>query len=178
MHYIDGIFAAVLFIFLILGYRGGVIKVGATNLSIILGLVLATRSMGRLGAFLTTFLSIHEIVGVVMAFVGIFISIIIAQIILFAFLERQGRPSHPLDKLGGALLGGVEGMIYLSLMLVILNLYDVPSHSTRSHSFSYKPLREFAPKIFDTANSLLPSPTSFHNELASSIEKFKYLSED
>ena len=175
MHYIDAIFGVVICVFIFFGFRGGIVKGVVAVLSLVVGLVVATRSMHELGEMLTKIWSIHEVVGAVLAFVLVLLGVIIAQILVVAFLSRRSDPPHFWSKLCGGLLGLVEGAIYMSLLLVILNLYAVPSQQAKNQSKLYRPLRGFAPLVFDATNSFLLGYTSFYDEIKKSFEKFRFI---
>lgn len=173
MHYVDGIFVIVFCVFLLFGFRGGIIRGVVAVLSLVVGLVLATRSMHRLGEMLTGMWDVHEVVGAVLAFVIVFMGIVIAQILVVVLLGRRSDPPRLSSRLFGALLGVIEGAIYLSVILIILNLYSIPSAEVRNQSVLYRPVRNFAPFVFDSANYFFAGSTSFYDELKRSFEKLR-----
>lgn len=173
MHYVDGIFVIVFSVFLLFGFRGGFYKGVVAVLSLVVGLVLATRSMHRLGEMLTGMWNIHEVVGAILAFVIVFIGIVIVQILVVALLGRRSDSPRLSSRLCGALLGIVEGAIYLSLILIILNLFSIPSAEVKNRSVLYRPVRNFAPLVFDNTNFVFAGSTSFYDELKRSFEKLR-----
>ena len=178
MHYIDGVFAIVLCIFIFFGFKAGILRRGVALLFLVVGLVLATRSMHGLGTFLIKIWNVHEVVGAVLAFVIVFFWTVISAIIVVAILARHSNPPHFLSRILGAVFGVFEGSIYLSLLLIVLNLYSLPRQEARDNSILYRPLRGFAPLVFDQTNAALSGSTSFSDELKKSFEKFKFLPPD
>ena len=170
---IHEVVAAVL-AFLLMGFRDGIVKGGATVVSLVIGLVIATRSMHRIGEILTSVWDIHEVVAAVLAFLLVFFGIIVVQVILVGLIRRGSGPPRLWSRFGGAAFGAIEGGIYLSLLLIFLNLYDVPTQRARNQSFSYRSIRNFASEVFDRANGLFPGSTTFSDELKKTFEKFKF----
>jgi hypothetical protein len=174
MQVIDGFFIAVMCVFSILGFKVGVLKRGVAVVFLVLGLVLATRSMHGLGGFLTGWWNVHEVVGAVLAFVLVLFGTVIVAILVVEIISRHSKRPRLWSRLTGASIGLVESTMYLSLLLFVLNIYALPSRETRSRSFLYAPIRAVAPFVFDKTNALFSGSTSFDEELKKSFEKFKF----
>jgi hypothetical protein len=173
MNYLDGVFLAVMCVFLFFGYKGGVLKRGVAVVFLVVGLVLATRTMHTLGAILTDWWNVHEVVGAVLAFVLVIFGAVLAAIIIIAMLSRRSQPPRLWSRLSGAVIGVAESALYLSLLLVLLNIYSLPTQRTRGKSILYTPVRNFAPFVFDKTNAFFSGSTSFDDELKKSFEKFR-----
>jgi len=178
MHYLDAVFLVVMGLFVFLGFRGGVLKRGVAVAFLVVGLVLATRTMHGLGTVLTEWWSVHEVVGAVLAFVLVLFGTAIAAILIVGIMSRHSRPPRPWSRIVGALIGLAESAIYLSLLLVFLNIYAMPSQETRSRSILYRPIRDFAPLVFDKTNALFSGTKSFDEQLKESFEKFRLAPSD
>ncbi len=175
MNYIDAIYVLVLCGFVSYGFKVGIVKGGAAIVSLVIGLIFATRTMHSLGDTFTKVWGVHAVVGAVLAFVIVFFGIILLQIVLIGLLWRPSRASGIMSRLGGALFGAVEGALYISLILILLSLYNKPSKGARDHSVLYKSMRGFAPRVFDSANRVFLGSTTFDDELRKTFEKFKVL---
>lgn len=171
MHYVDVIFAVVLCGFALYGFKLGALKGTAALVALVVGLVFATKSMHVLGDSFSLMLNVHAALGSILAFVIIFFGVILVQIVLVRILWRPSKPAGLLSRLIGAGLGIVEGSIYISLLLVLLNLYNKPSKHVREKSVTYSSLLKFAPQVFDAAQSIFSYSTTFHEELKKSLEK-------
>jgi hypothetical protein len=178
MHYLDGVFLVVMGVFVFLGFRGGVLKRGVAVAFLVVGLVLATRTMHGLGTVLTDWWSVHEVVGAVLAFVLVIFGTALAAILIIGIMSRHSRRPRLWSRLIGALIGLAESGIYLSLLLVFLNIYSVPSQETRRKSILYGPVRDFAPLVFDKTNAIFSGAKSFDEELKESFEKFRLAPSD
>lgn len=178
MHYVDGVFLAVMCMFVVFGFRGGILKRGVAVLFLVVGLVLATRTMRTLGMILTDWWSVHEVVGAVLAFVLVIFGTVAAAIIIIAIMSRYSQPPQLWSRLSGAVIGLAESTIYLSLLFVVLNIYSIPSQETRRRSILYKPIRNFAPLVFDKTNAIFSGSRSFDEELKRSFEKFRFIPSD
>lgn len=178
MHYVDGVFLAVMCVFVFFGFRGGILKRGVAVVFLVVGLVLATRTMHSLGTILTDWWSIHEVVGAVLAFVLVIFGTAMAAIIIIGIMSRHSQPPQLWSRLSGAVIGLAESTLYLSLLLVVLNLYSLPTQETRRRSILYRPIRDFAPFVFDKTNAMFSGSTSFDEELKKSFEKFRLAPSD
>jgi hypothetical protein len=174
MQLLDGLFIAVMCVFTFLGFKVGMLKRGVAVVFLVVGLVLATRSMHGLGGMLTSWWNVHEVVGAVLAFVLVLFGTVIVAILVVEILSRHSRSPRLWSRLAGASIGLVESTIYLSLLLFVLNVYSLPSRETRSQSVLYERIRAFAPLVFDKTNALFSGSTSFDEELKKSFEKFKF----
>lgn len=171
MHYVDAIFALVLCGFAFYGFKVGAVKAVTAIVALVVGLVFATRNMHTLGESFTLMWDVHAAVGTILAFVIVFFGVILIQIVLVQILWRPLKPTGLLSRLIGAGLGIVEGSIYISLVLILLNLYNKPSKQVREKSVTYSSFLKFAPQLFDAAHSIFPGSTTFHDELKKSFEK-------
>jgi hypothetical protein len=173
MHYVDGVFIVVMCVFVFFGFRGGILKRGVAVVFLVVGMVLATRTMHTLGAMLTDWWNVHEVVGAVLAFVIVIFGTLIAAILIIGIMGRHSQPPRLWSRLSGAVIGLVESAIYLSLFLVFLSVYSLPGKETRSKSILYQPIRDFAPLVFDGANGIFSGSRTFDEELKESFEKFR-----
>jgi hypothetical protein len=173
MHYIDGVFLVVMLVFVFWGFRGGLLKRGVAVVFLVVGMVLATRTMHTLGTLLTDWWSVHEVVGAVLAFVLVIFGTALAAILIIGIMSRHSQPPRPWSRLIGAVIGLVESAIYLSLLLVLLSIYSIPSKETRRSSILYEPIRDFAPLVFDRTNGVFSGTKTFDEELRESFGKFR-----
>jgi uncharacterized membrane protein required for colicin V production len=178
MNYLDGIFLAVMCVFCFFGFRSGILRRGVAVVFLVVGLVLATRTMHTLGAILTDWWNVHEVVGAVLAFVLVIFVTVMAAIIIIAIMSRYSQPPRLWSRLSGVVIGLAEITLYLSLLLVVLNIYSLPTQQTREKSVLYRPVRNFAPFVFDKTNAIFSGSTSFDEELKRSFEKFRLIPSD
>ncbi len=156
-----------------MGFRAGVLKEAASVLSLVGALIVATRSMHKVGEGFTLIWHIQEVIAVVWAFALVFFGIFLTQTIVIGFLTRKTTPPKLWSRSLGAVFGLVEGALSLSLLLILLNLYDAPSQQARRQSFLYDPLSDFAPQVFDAANGVFSGSTSFSDELKKSFQQHR-----
>jgi hypothetical protein len=173
MQYVDGIFLGVMGLFVFFGFKGGILKRGVAVVFLVVGLVLATRTMHTLGTMLTGWWSVHEVVGAVLAFVLVILGTALAAFLIMAIMGRHSQPPRLWSRLTGAVIGLVESAIYLSLILVFLSVYSLPSQETRKTSILYGHIRDFAPLVFDKTNELFGGSRTFDDELKESLQKLR-----
>ncbi len=69
-------------------------------------------------------------------------------------------------------MGLLEGGLLVSVTVIFLSIYfHFPSDETRSESLLYKPLKNLAPRLFDSINTFLPESEDFYQEIISSVKK-------
>ena len=80
-------------------------------------------------------------------------------------------PSRLVHTLTGAILGCGQGAVAVSLVLLMLSIFDQPSADERKASFLYKPVIRVAPEVFDYSVTWMPESKAFLQELGSSFEQ-------
>ena len=134
MSYFDYIIVAVLLVGFILGFKDGLVRKIIGLLGIIVGLVLAFYYSEKAAVYLAPLFNNELYLAQIVAGLLIFIlTIFVASVIK--------RIVHPLDKVNRFLnqfLGGITGAIqilfFLSVFLLFLDIFNVPSVKTKDES--------------------------------------------
>ncbi len=172
MNLVDLVLAIVLIFFMLLGYRDGFIRKAAAMLAVVLGLIVATKNMYLVGKILKSTGRFGETASLILAFMILFLAVMAAEVIIMFFLRKDKKATNIFDKMGGAVLGTVEGGLFLSLALILLGLYNLPKQSMRNDSLLYNPVKIFSPQLFDLTNQIFPGSRGFYDEIQKSLEKF------
>lgn len=162
MAFIDIIIGMVLGLFLISGYRNGFVKklIGITCL--LLALILATKFSADINELLFAEIGISGQTGFFLSFLVIVLVITFAQSIVYKTLIKDMVDSA-WNKILGLFVGLFEGAVAISIALIIMSMYlNLPGQETRSDSALYKPLKNFAPMVFDEVNSFFPESEDFY----------------
>ncbi|MCX6136875.1 MAG: CvpA family protein [Ignavibacteriales bacterium] len=149
------------------GWRNGLIKKVIAIVCLIGGLILAVKYAVALSAALVTSLNVPVAIATGAAFLAIIVTIMMVQSILYSiFIKRmvEGIWNH----IGGMIIGVFEGAIFISAILIFLSLsLQTPSQQVRDESILYKPLKNFAPQMFDRTMTMVPDSRDFYEELLS-----------
>ena len=105
------------------------------------------------------------------SFLIIVVGIMVAQAIVYKIAIKK-LAEGTWNRVGGLIMGLVEGGIFLSLIVIFFSIYfHFPSSETRSDSVLYKPVKNFAPRIFDSVNTFFPESEDFYQEIMNSARK-------
>ncbi|MDD8019073.1 MAG: CvpA family protein, partial [Bacteroidota bacterium] len=120
---------------------------------------------------------VYEPIGVTgrMGFILAFLTIVLGITLMQSFIYKalfnngvQGIWNH----LGGIFIGAIEGGLTISVVLIIMSIYmKIPSDETKATSVLYKPLKNFAPIVFDQINTFLPESEDFYQQMFKSAAK-------
>ena len=169
MALIDIVLGMLLVAFMFSGYRAGFIKKIFGIAFFIVALILATKFAADLNDFLTELAfesaGISGRVGFILSFFIIIIAVTIIQAALYRLLIKDAVDAL-WNKILGLFVGVIEGGLFISLGLIILSVYlHLPSNETKAESELYKPLKNFAPMVFDEVNTMLPESEDFYQQI-------------
>ncbi|MBI1807265.1 MAG: CvpA family protein [Ignavibacteria bacterium] len=160
--------------FVVLGFRDGFLKKLFTALGFLGGLIIATKFMSDLGAVFSSWLNFSPDSALVMAFFTIFMFAIITVNLFYRWFGQTGSETLKVwSRIAGGLLGGFQGAIAVSLILIMLDVFDVPEDGTKRESMLYEDSVKIAPAIFDYTTDWMPSSKKFFEEVGDKIEKYK-----
>lgn len=147
---IDVILIVSLVAFTISGFSKGLISKVLSLAALLGGIVIAAKYGGDIASFLAALLGFGKTFCGVVAVAGIFILLFVV-----AGAISKGLGKVPIlkiwDKFGGAIFGFLEGALVLSLLLLILGFFNIPSPGPAlDKSFMYDPVKNFAPNVYKT----------------------------
>lgn len=168
---IDIILGSIILFFMYSGFKAGFIKKIVSLVVLGIALILATKFSADLSEMLFQQMGLSGRIGFIASFILIIILTMVIQAILYKmFFDDFDK--NIWNKICGIFLGIVEGGIIVSIALIFLSIYlRLPSDEIKSGSTLYKPLKNFAPIVYDTMNTFLPESEDFYQEI------FKQVSE-
>ncbi|MCZ7612947.1 MAG: CvpA family protein [Ignavibacteriaceae bacterium] len=123
----------------ILGFKDGFIRKLVGLIGFILAVVAAVFFAGKLGLFIESLFRIEYYLAEIIGGIFIFISIMT----LFVFLKRVVHPFDKVNNLINQIAGGVVGalqiLFFLSVIFIVLNIFDLPDNKTKKESLLYTP---------------------------------------
>lgn len=173
LNIIDIAILTILLIFTLRGVFKGIIGEVMGFIAITLALVLAVRWMGAGTAVITSLLNLSSVLAMMISFIGIFILIFYATILLAKALRKVLQISMLgwADHLGGGAFGLLKGAVITSLVVLFFSFLPLNSSYQRveNDSILFKPVQQFAPRLFDWVVSVAPSTKSFYEEVNKTI---------
>lgn len=149
MNFVDYIIILGAVIGFLLGFKDGLIRKIIGLIGLIAGIAFAFEFSDNLGKMLTPIFNNDEYFAGVVSGILIFLVTILATSIV-------KRIVHPLDKLNrfvnqftGGIIGVIQILFFLSAVLLVLNIFSVPSKETKDGSLLYKPVHELIPASID-----------------------------
>jgi len=145
---IDIILIVALLAFAVHGFSKGLVSKLLSLAALLAGIVIAAKYSKNIAMFVQGIIGASEmvsgIIGVVLLFAVLFF--------IAGLLSRVFKKVSILqiwDKIGGAVFGALEGAVFLSLLLLILSIFDIPaSGPSIERSFMYKPVKNFAGIVY------------------------------
>lgn len=171
MGFIDLGILAFLGIFAYSGYRTGIIQKVFSIAGVILALILAVKFMD-VGAKILVFItgikggglrgSLTHILSFLMILEIVIATTKISYYLLTTARKRLSRVQRGL----GSVAGLFEGVVLLSVFLVLLNVVSFPTEYQKERSVLHKRVLHFAPRLFDEIVLIFPQSKGFYDELS------------
>ena len=167
----DIILIVVLALFMLAGWRKGLLRKLIALICLALSLVIATKFASTVSNEISEPLGLTTGTGTTLSFILIVLVIMISQAIFYRLvIKKLGEGLW--NKIGGLIMGLFEGGLLVSVTVIFLSIYfHYPSEETRSESLLYKPLKNFAPRLFDSINTFFPESEDFYQEIMTSVKK-------
>ncbi|MGA9408778.1 MAG: CvpA family protein [Bacteroidota bacterium] len=171
MNTFDTVLLVILGIFMFAGWRSGFLKKLIALACLALALIIATKYASSFGEEVLVPAGISAGTSTTLSYILIVAGIMLAQAIVYKIAIKK-LAEGVWNRVGGLIIGLVEGGILLSLMVIFLSIYfHFPSNETRSDSMLYRPVKNFAPRIFDSINTFFPESEDFYQEIITSVKK-------
>lgn len=160
MNYIDLILIVIIAIAFILGFKDGFVRKLIGTIGFLLAVFLSITFSTALGEF------VFKLLGIELYFAEILAGVIIffATITAFSFLKRVVHPFDKVNSLINRLMGGISGLLqilfFLSALLYLLGIFEIPDKDKRKESLLYKPVYSLVPKTIDFLKTYIPDPKS------------------
>lgn len=164
MNYIDFIIIILAVLFMISGYRKGIIISLASIAALILGIYAAVYFSNYLDATLMEHMHPSRTWLPIISFAITFLLVVIAILIIAKLAEKvvdvvgMGFLNH----LGGAVLGLVKGVILISILLFITTSLDPKgkwiTHADKKGSYFYSHVSGVFPKLMKTFGGTIKFP--------------------
>jgi len=139
-----------------LGYRDASVRKLVAIAFCIIAMFVAQLTMHDVGEFMVKLLHVQPAVAPERAFFWVFVMILLLQAILYRFVIHNYKIGGIIDRIVGIVLGLAEGLLIISVIILILTMQGPPSRRTLWDSRLYHPVASVAPRVMDFFSTLLP----------------------
>ena len=73
--------------------------------------------------------------------------------------------SETIDKIGGFVFGGLKGLLFMSIMLIVFDNYSFVPKNQKTNSFIYPYVIQAAPATYNVIKNLLPFSKKDFNDI-------------
>jgi len=165
---LDILIGVPMIIFTVLGLRDGIVRKLVALVVLIIGLILGQIYMRPVGSYLADHTNIDPSNATMYGFLTIYMSLAILQGILYRVLTGGYKLGGVADRIGGIVVGFIEGAVFLSSLLFIFAMSGFPSRDVARDSRFYKPIVNIAPEILDFTSTTGPETLENLKELGKS----------
>ena len=165
MEFIDIVLGMILMLFMVSGYKSGFVKKVIGIGCLIAALIVATKFSADVNQLLFADLGISGSTGFILSFIVIVLVITFTQSLIYKIMFKEAFDAL-WNRILGLFMGLLEGALALSILLIVLSIYfNLPSTETKLNSQLYKPVKNFAPMVFDQVNTFLPESEDFYFQI-------------
>ncbi|HZW39367.1 MAG TPA: CvpA family protein [Ignavibacteriaceae bacterium] len=159
MDILDIIIIVLVIIGFILGFKDGAIRKVIGFIGFIAAIYLAISFAGVLGPVMQSVFSIEEYyLAEIIAGIIIFVLIIVVTALIKRIVHPHDKVNNKINQIIGGAMGIFQILFFLSAVLFLLNIFDVPNTKTRSNSLFYKPVYGIIPKAVDVIKKVSTDP--------------------
>jgi uncharacterized membrane protein required for colicin V production len=158
-------------LFVVLGIRDGFFRKIFGILGFLGGLICAAKFMTILSDVFIEAIGLSKDISMIIAFFTIFIVVVVMVNLFYRWFGASGSDAiKPWSRIGGGLLGAVQGIFAASLILVMLSFFEIPSEEEKVDSFLYEDTVQITPIVYDYATKWMPDSKMFIEEIGKKIE--------
>jgi uncharacterized membrane protein required for colicin V production len=141
---------------ILFGVRDGIVRKLVAIVVLIAALIAGQIYMRDVGEFLTGRGGISHEDAPLYGFMLIFLGSLILQGFLYRLLTKCYKIGGIADRIGGVILGFLEGILLVSSMLFIFAMSGFPDRQNKIDSQFYKSVVNIAPQILDMTSTVGP----------------------
>ena len=127
--------------------------------------------MGGLGENFSRWLDFPGDISHVLAFSFLFMFSMVSMNIIFRWFGRSSRETLSMrSRFVGGILGLAQGGVFVSLILLMFSIFDVPEKTEQESAVLYEPMSKLAPIVFDYTTAWMPGSKEFFEQIKSQFE--------
>ena len=147
---VDIVLVVALLAFAVHGFSKGLVNKLLSLTAILAGIIIAARYSKQIALMVQKIVGGSEMTCAIIGIVLLFAILLLIASLLTKLFKRVSI-FKIWDRFGGALFGLLEGALMLSILLLLLSIFDIPSAGqSLDRSFMYKPVKGFAGVVYRT----------------------------
>jgi membrane protein required for colicin V production len=154
--FLDLIILIIILIGFILGFKDGFVRKIIGLLGFIGAVILAALFYEKLGTFIESFTGIEIYLSKIVAGVTIFLAVMILVSLLKRWVHPYDKVNNLMNQLFGGVIGAIQISFFLSAVLFLLRIFEVPDKQTIKSSLLYSKAYDLLPSTIDFLNNYTP----------------------
>lgn len=146
MNYVDYIIIGLILLGFVLGFKDGLIRKIIGLAGLIVGIFVSYKYNGFFGKFLAPIFDGEQYLAEIIASFIIFFGIIVIASILKRIVHPHDKVNNFINQSLGGIIGSIQIFFFISLLLLLLNIFNFPEFETKKTSLLYNYAYSFVPK--------------------------------
>lgn len=151
----------------LVGVRDGTVRKAVSSIMTIVALVLSQVFMRDAADVLVESAGVDPSNAPVLGAIVIFLGVMAIQALIYRFATGPYKIGGIADRIGGGIVGTVQGVLFVSSFLFLLAMVGFPSKSLKRDSRIYKSVVNISPQILDQVMTLGPEALDQLKDLSS-----------
>ncbi len=140
----------------LVGARDGLVRKLVSSAMTIVAVILGQVFMRDAADLLVEAAGVDPTDAPLLGFLTIFLTVVLAQSLIYRLVTGPYRIGGVADRIGGGVMGVVQGVLFLSSFLFIMTMAGWPSRSMTRDSRIYRGIVNVSPQILDAVTTLGP----------------------
>jgi membrane protein required for colicin V production len=145
LNYIDYIIIVFFVVGFILGFKDGMIRKLIGLAGILIGIFLAVKFSEPFGRLLAPFFNNEPYLSGIIGGLVIFIITIIAASVIKRLVHPHDKVNKLVNQISGGIIGSIQILFFLSVIFLLLGVFNFPNEKTAAKSWLYKPVHGIIP---------------------------------
>ena len=156
MTFLDLIIVVVILIGFILGFKDGFVRKIIGLLGFIGAVILAALFYEKLGVYVESLTGIEIYLSKIIAGITIFLVVMISISLIKRWVHPFDKVNNLINQILGGVIGTIQILFFLSAILFLLKIFEIPDDKTAKSSLLYSKAYELLPATIDYLNSYTP----------------------
>lgn len=155
MNALDIIILILIILPAIFGLKKGLIKSVFSYAAIVAGIILAVKFNSGFVLILKPIIKDPKLAQLI-TFVLMILTVYLLGIFIASKISKLNFVSETIDKVGGFLFGGLKGVLFVSILLLLFASYSILPKTQMSGSFLYPYVSQAAPSTYNFVKGIIP----------------------
>ncbi len=145
----------------ILGFKDGFVRKIIGLIGFAVAIILAINFAADIGRVIETVFKIEFYLAEIIGGISIFSIIILFTSIIKRVVHPFDKVNNLVNQLGGGVVGVIQILFFLSAVLFILKIFDIPNENDSKGSLFYSKVYNIIPDVVDYISSQNPQNKNF-----------------